>query len=97
MHVDVGIPAVESCGVSQCAYNHDGTCHAIAITVGDDDQPRCDTFMESLKHVTAQQTAGVGACKVGSCIHNQDLECSAADIEVDMIGRMVCCLTFEKP
>jgi hypothetical protein len=38
---------VKSCEVAECAYNSKKMCHALAITIGDLDNPMCDTFCQS--------------------------------------------------
>ncbi len=41
------MPQVTECEMSECAYNKDNACHAMAITIGDGAHPRCDTFFRS--------------------------------------------------
>ncbi len=87
---------ISKCSVEQCCYNKGQQCHALAITVGDSDDPRCDTFMPaSSKGGDATTTGKVGACKVGVCRFNESLECSAGQIEVGVKSNMAYCLTFE--
>lgn len=89
------MPKVQECDVDQCAYNTDGKCHALAITIGDGENPMCDTFCQSSsKGGVKGSTAGVGACKVTACRHNQMLECSAKRISVGWEGQQADCLTF---
>jgi hypothetical protein len=38
--------------------------------------------------------AGVGACKMGSCGFNNDLECTAGSITVGLVDENVECLTY---
>jgi len=90
------MPKVSSCEISQCAYNMDNQCHAMAITVGDGAHPACDTFCPSVsKGGAMDMTAGVGACKVAGCVHNVSLECQADCICVGYKGAEADCLTFE--
>jgi hypothetical protein len=36
---------IERCDATKCAYNSDGACHALGITIGHDGGcPDCDTF-----------------------------------------------------
>jgi hypothetical protein len=78
------------------APRHRRQCHALAITVGDGEEPRCDTFMESGTKGGDESAVGkVGACKVSVCKHNESLECSAGQIEVGIKARTACCITFE--
>ena len=95
MTINVEMPAVAGCTISDCAYNQDDQCHARAITVGDGVHPGCDTFLQASSHTRERQRiAGVGACKVTGCAHNDDYECMAAEIEVGMAQGSVDCLTY---
>lgn len=72
--ISVDMTAVEACAVTECAYNLDSDCHAKAITIGDGPHPGCDTFLDgSSGHTGSTGIAGVGACKIVGCRHNQDL------------------------
>lgn len=96
MRITIEIPRVEACGATGCAYNVDEACHARAITVGDGVHPGCDTYVVLGRHVADRDTtAGVGACKVEACRHNEDLECTAGSIRVDRVGDQVECETYE--
>ncbi len=84
------------CNAEECSYNKQQQCHALAITVGDDSQPRCDTFLSSSQKGGDMATSGqVGACKVAVCKYNQSLECNAGQIEVGNKAGTAFCLTFE--
>lgn len=88
-------PMVKACEVSECAYNGDCKCHALAITVGDGMIAHCDTFcMSSMKGGEPRSVANVGACKVSRCRYNQNLTCHADGIEVGHQEGEVRCLTF---
>ncbi len=89
------LPQVSECVVRECAYNAAGSCHARAITIGDGVHPGCDTFVASKDHCDGNAAAGVGACKVASCTHNEQLECTAPAIRVGYHGDHPDCLTFE--
>lgn len=90
------MPTVSECEVEDCAYNCDELCHAIAITVGDETHPMCDTFCTCHSDdVDTNCVAGVGACKTSVCAFNKGLECNASDISVGYIGDEVDCLTFK--
>ncbi|GAA5524794.1 hypothetical protein Maes01_01353 [Microbulbifer aestuariivivens] len=93
MIIATDMPEVSKCVISQCAYNADESCHARAITVGDGDNPDCDTYFHNSSHTHSHRTAGVGACKVATCDHNQDLECCADSIEVGEQEGEVRCMT----
>ncbi len=90
------IAKVERCEISQCAYNLNNQCHALAITVGGDaSHPQCDTFFgSSEKGGLKSKVARVGACKVSACMFNKSLECSSPDIMVGYKQDEVDCLTF---
>ena len=98
MHITIDMPAVEECDATGCAYNVDRACHARAITIGHGVHPGCDTYVEAGHHVHDDQhaCAGVGACKVEVCKHNQDLECAAPKIRVGLHGTEGQCGTFER-
>ena len=38
------MPHIQTCEMTDCAYNKHKQCHAVAITVGDEKAPICDTF-----------------------------------------------------
>jgi hypothetical protein len=81
---------VKSCEVAECAYNSKKMCHALAITIGDLDNPMCDTFCQSATQGgNEENVAGVGACA-----HNQSLECDCEGIDVGYKEAEVDCLSF---
>jgi hypothetical protein len=88
---------IKECNVSECAYNSEDLCHAMAVTIGhDSEHPMCDTFCQSgRKGGEKDIIAGVGACKVASCEYNQRLECHASSIKVGRQSDEVDCLTFQ--
>lgn len=89
------MPEVAECQIRQCAYNVSNGCHARAITIGDGVHPGCDTYFKSSVHASdANMQAGVGACKVANCVHNDDFECQAQNIRVGNRGKTVECLTY---
>ncbi|MEK6705407.1 MAG: DUF1540 domain-containing protein [Bdellovibrionota bacterium] len=95
MKITLDMPVISKCVISQCAYNVSNSCHAKAITVGDDKNPCCDTFFSSnLHNREVRRIAGVGACKVTSCKFNSDLECSAEKIDIGYTENQVTCLTY---
>jgi hypothetical protein len=90
------MPKVVRCDVNDCAYNTNNCCHALAITVGDEAHPRCDTFCHSMmKGGDSGAIAGVGACKVYECSYNSGLECNSPEICVGYKGQEADCLTFK--
>ncbi len=91
----MNMPKVTQCDAIQCAYNVDEICHALAITIGNGSRPKCDTYCPySMKGGDPSSTAGVGACKVLACGHNQDLECQAPNITVAFEAQEADCMTF---
>lgn len=91
------MPKVLDCTVSECAYNTNKQCHAMAITVGESPQvPACDTYFEASPHGGVKNlTAGVGACKSFDCSYNKNYECSAPNVHIGMKGSQPDCLTFK--
>ena len=88
---------VSKCDVTDCAYNMNDACHAMAITIGDTVTPRCDTFCQStIAGGDAGCFASVGACKVFGCTYNRHLECQAPEICVGYKGTEPDCLTFQE-
>lgn len=89
------MPKIQGCDVTECSYNIDKSCHAIAITVGNAQAARCDTFYRHSKGGIKGLTGGVGACKMDSCKFNTDLECFADQgIRVSTAGGEAVCRTF---
>jgi hypothetical protein len=95
MEMNIEMPIVGGCSVSECAYNNDSACHAKAITIGDGVRPGCDTFVDGGGIAsTPDANAGVGACKVSDCRHNSDLECVADSIKVGIEQHSPNCMTY---
>ena len=94
--VIIEIPIVSKCDIKKCGYNVNNNCHAKAITVGDEMNPGCDTFFENKSHSReTKRIAGVGACKVSSCRHNNDYECTAEGVSVGFSDGKINCLTYK--
>ena len=102
MKHQMGMPPVEDCTASNCAYNQDHKCYAKAITIGQSTHPACDTFLSDdtrlvPAHVVARNvSAGVGACKTVLCQHNDNLECVAPSIRVTSHATHADCVTFKR-
>lgn len=95
MKISVDLAEVTECAATACTYNVSGTCHAVAITVGDGAHPMCDTFLITGSHCSGTpEHAGVGACKVSACRHNRDYECHADRIRVGSHETHADCMTF---
>ena len=88
------MPSVFDCNMSDCAYNNNQQCHAMAITVGDS-EPVCDTYMESAQKGGTDITGCVGACKITRCQFNESLECTAEGIHVGKHSNYPECLTYK--
>ncbi len=89
------MPQVKACGAAKCSYNKAGACHALAVTIGEAGQPVCDTFLANgASKADVMEIAGVGACKVEDCEHNQGLYCTAASIQVKHEGGVPVCATY---
>ncbi|MCC5874807.1 MAG: DUF1540 domain-containing protein [Candidatus Sumerlaeia bacterium] len=87
---------VNQCTATDCAYNDDRACRALAITVGEPSAHTCATYEPKQKKVATQVTvANVGACKASNCIHNAELSCKAAEVTIGMESGQVRCMTFE--
>lgn len=90
------MPKILECDATECAYNRNRECHAMAITVGDGAMAHCDTYWQSKnKGGVLNIIAGVGACRAVNCEYNQNLECTASGIRVGHKGDAVDCLTFD--
>ena len=86
---------VIGCDATECAFNQEGKCHALAITVGGGTDHRCDTYWPaSEKGGLPQVVCNVGARKVPNCKYNDHLMCSASGITVGHEGDLVDCLSY---
>jgi hypothetical protein len=89
------MPQVKECVVTECSYNTGKVCHAMAIMVGDDVCPMCDTYTNYMsKGGVPDATGKVGACRTSDCIYNDSLECSADGINVGWHQNHAECMTF---
>lgn len=88
------MPSVSECSVDGCAYNDHHNCHAAAITIGGQEHPHCDTFIDIGKGGLDTMIAHVGACKRADCVHNENLECHASAIRVGPGQDAADCLTY---
>lgn len=95
MELTLDMPIVSQCQATECAYNVRNSCHARAITIGGGLHPGCDTFFSNRAHTRdKKRIAGVGACKIAGCRHNEDYECCASDIRVGFQDSDINCLTY---
>lgn len=87
---------VNQCAATDCAYNDNQACRALAITVGEPSAQTCATYEPKQKKVSTQVTvANVGACKASNCVHNSNLSCQAAEVKIGVDGGQVRCMTFQ--
>ena len=85
---------ITECNAAGCAFNKDGRCHAIAVTIGSRESS-CDTYLPGGKKGGLEDvTAGVGACKMANCMFNKSLECTANGIKVATHASHADCMTF---
>lgn len=86
---------IDKCAMAECAYNQDGMCHTMAITVGA--HAECNTYVHASSRGGFQEVnGGVGACQTADCKFNDMLECTAAGIDVAGHGKHADCETFQK-
>lgn len=78
---------VSTCAVTACSFNNGGC--TVAMTMG---ERGCATFakLDARRSVTAN--GRVGACQRLECVHNSDLVCTAASIDVTADA---ACAAFE--
>lgn len=91
------LPAVTECSVTGCSYNDHSNCHAAAITItGAPGDAECATFIPlGTKGGLDKVLSHVGACQRAECVHNVDLECSAASVRVGPGADSADCLTYD--
>ena len=89
------MPRVRTCNAAQCAFNKGNNCHALGITIGDENLARCDTFWQNGRHGgDVHEIAGVGACKMEDCEFNEGLYCRAAAVAVKQSADGPVCMTY---
>jgi hypothetical protein len=95
---EMSMSKINSCDVTDCAYNKHNSCHTPAITVGGigESCPECDTYLHaSQRGGVVDLTGGVGACKVSGCEYNEALECTAGAISVGKHKNHAECMTYD--
>lgn len=86
---------VSNCAVSECAYNLERRCGAIAIVIASGPHPVCGTFLKTAGSSGKRiGDARVGECRYSICRHNANAKCNAGSIEVDYWWGQVDCRTF---
>ena len=72
------MPLIVSCTGSDCSYNRNLICEAMAVNIGADRQAVCDPFCQTdHKIVHPAAVSFVGACKMERCRFNRNVECTA--------------------
>lgn len=88
---------INECNMNDCSYNMENKCHTMAITVGEEDCASCDTYAhKSMKGGEMSMIAGVGACKVEACSHNQALECTMQNVQIGAHNSHADCMSFSQ-
>ena len=86
---------VQTCKMSNCAYNRKNECTTMAINIGAHSE--CNTYIHgSARGGFPDARGGIGACLAAECRHNNNLECAAPGITVDNHYRHADCCTFEE-
>ena len=88
---------VITCKTTECVYNTEHKCHALAISVSSASNPVCQTFVAGEhKSGDPHAIAGVGACHAESCEYNRGRMCYAGSVDVGHKDQEeAACLTFE--
>lgn len=92
------MPMIVSCSGSDCSYNSNSTCNAMAVTIGERREAVCDTYYRTDHKIAYPDTTSfVGACKMENCRFNRNLECTAYS-GVSLLGTNghVLCNTFQE-
>jgi len=72
---------ISNCNMSACAYNKEGKCHTIGITVGL--HTECNTYVHgSVTGGFSEIQGGIGSCLASNCQFNDNLECRAAGVTI---------------
>ena len=89
---------VNTCTVSDCAYNKGQSCHAMGITIDNPTKATCATFTPATNGVGGMETviASIGACKATSCVNNKGMMCSADSVKIGMSEGKVSCLSYSE-
>ena len=90
----MNMTAISKCNMSTCAYNKEGACHTLGITVGP--HAECNTYVHaSSRGGFPDIKGGIGACTASSCKFNEKLECQASQVDVDVDAKHADCKTFQ--
>ena len=85
---------ISKCNMSTCAYNKEGNCRTLGITVGP--HAECNTYVHaSARGGFPDVKGGIGACMASSCKFNEQLECRASSVSVATDDKHADCATFK--
>jgi len=90
---------VNACNVSDCVYNSNSSCHALAITIDDPTPATCSTYKKAENGESGgaeAQIANIGACKAAGCMHNENLMCTAGEVTIGVKDGKVSCLSYQE-
>jgi len=86
--------SISKCNMSTCAYNVDGACHTLAITVGP--HAECNIYVHASSGGGFPEVkGGIGACTASGCKFNDKLECQASKVDVAVDAKHADCKTFQ--
>ncbi|MBI4187123.1 MAG: DUF1540 domain-containing protein [Chloroflexi bacterium] len=90
----MNMTGISKCNMSTCAYNKEGSCHTLGITVGP--HAECNTYVHaSSRGGFPEVTGGIGACLASNCKFNSKLECQATKVDVAIDDKHADCKTFQ--
>ncbi len=86
---------ISKCNMLSCAYNKEGSCHTMGITVGP--HAECNTYVHaSSRGGFPEVKGGIGACLASNCKFNDMLECKAVEVEVTTDEKHADCATYQQ-
>ena len=83
----MSVTKISTCTTTSCAFNNGGC--TVAMTMG---ERGCATFAKLDARRSVAANGLVGACQRLECVHNSDLVCTAASIDVTADA---ACAAFE--
>ena len=86
--------SIAKCTMSTCAYNMEGGCHTLGISVGP--HAECNTYLHaSSRGGFPEVKGGIGACTASGCKFNNKLEWQAPKVDVAVDAKHAGCKTFQ--
>ncbi len=86
---------IKNCDVTVCVYNKQNMCRTFGVTIGS--HAECVTYNHGSRTGGFEEIkGGVGACLAAECIYNDQLECKASDINVEIHSVHADCATFKE-